>query len=267
MKKLIVVLVLIVAGVFVLKKTSLMSYAGTLWGQVRKESKAAIPTKFELDRVRHEIGKMEGDISNMIRPIAEHMASINRLKKDIQTTRGQVAHQKETLLTMTKDLEKNPQFVVYGGEQYSAERVRNKLQREFESFKRVEANLKSQEKLLDAKETSLAATREQLAKLISKKREYEVRLSQLAADEEVLRVATLGTRVEIDDSRATEIEAALANIEQRHEVLRAEVELRTGPSAADFIPVQGRPKTYDVVEIRNYLLNPPAEETTAGAQR
>ena len=127
---------------------------------------------------------------------------------------------------------------------------------------------KSQEKLLDAKESSLSATREQLAKLISKKREYEVRLSQLAADEEVLRVARLGTRLEIDDSRATEIEAALQSIEERHDVLRAEVELRNGPSAADFIPVNGRQRaTYDVVEIRNYLLNPPVEETTAGTQR
>ena len=266
-KKLVVVLLLVGAGVFLVKKTSLVSYAGTLWCQVTKQSKEAIPTKFELDRVRHEINKMEGDISNMIRPIAEHMAAINRLKKDIQTTRGQLTQQKETLLTMTKDLENNKQYVVYSGETYSAERIRNKLQREFDSFKRVEANLKSQEKLLDAKETALSATREQLAKLISKKREYEVRLSQLAADEEVLRVARLGTRLEIDDSRATEIEAALQSIEQRQDVLRNEIELRNGPQAADFIPVNNRRTTVDLVEIRNYLQDAPAQETTAGVER
>src|SRR5687767_5057054 len=199
-KKLVVVLLLVGAGVFLVKKTSLVSYAGTLWCQVTKQSKEAIPTKFELDRVRHEISKMEGDISNMIRPIAEHMAAINKLKKDIQITRGQLTQQKEALLTMTNDLAKNPQYVVYSGESYSAERIRKKLEREFESFKRVEANLKSQERLLDAKETSLAATREQLAKLIAQKSEYELRISQLEADEQVLQVAKLVTRLEIDDS-------------------------------------------------------------------
>src|SRR5262249_40027747 len=161
------------------------------------------------------------------------MAAINRLKKDIQATQTALAQQKTSLLAMTKDLEGDPSFVVYGGEQYSADRVRTKLQRDFESYKHLEANLRSQQKLLEAKETSLKATQEQLAKVVAKKRDYELRLAQLEADEEMLQVVRLGSKLEFDDSRATQIQAALDDIERRQDVQRAEVELRTGALAND----------------------------------
>src|SRR5438552_2529661 len=116
MRKVIPVLLLLAAGVLVFKKTSVASYTGTLWSQVKKETKDQVPTRFEIERARHEIGNLDGDISNMIRPIAEYMAAINRLKKDIQTTQTALTQQKTSLLAMTRDLEGDPTFVEYGGE-------------------------------------------------------------------------------------------------------------------------------------------------------
>jgi chromosome segregation ATPase len=251
------VLVLLV-GLFVLKKTSLCSYAGTWWSQVRDETKRQVPTKFEIDRVRHELAGMDGDISKMLRPIAEHMAAINRLKKDLKCTRAKLSEQKGSILTMTKDLDGQPNVLVYAGEEYSADRIRRKLQRDFASYKRCEANVKSQENLLDAKERALSAAREQLAKLVAKKHEYEIRLAQLEADEEVLQIARIGSKLPIEESnRATEIEAALSEIEHRHEVQRNEVELLNGPFANDFIPVHQRTHSEgaNLEEIRNYFQN------------
>jgi chromosome segregation ATPase len=256
-RKVIVSLLLVAACFWLVKKTSLPSYVGTLWGKVGKEVKNAVPTKFEIDRVRHELAGMDGDISQMLRPIAEHMAAMHRLKKEIATARANLAEEKGNILTMTKDLEGSPTVVLYGGVEYTAERVRHKLQRDFDSYKRSEANLKSQEKLLEAKERALSATREQLAKLVAKKREYEIRLAQLEADEETLQIARIGSKLPVDDNRASEIEAALANIEHRQDVQRAEVELMNGQFANDFIPVNQRTRSntapLDLNEIRNYL--------------
>jgi septation ring formation regulator EzrA len=255
-KKVGIGLLVLLVGFFVLKKTSLFSYAGTLWCQVRDETKRQVPTKFEIDRIRHELSGMDGDISKMLRPIAEHMAAINRLKKDIKSSRTCLGEQKGNILTMTKDLDGNPSVLTYAGEEYSAKRVRRKLQRDFRSYQRCEAHLKSQEKLLDAKEHSLSAAREQLTKLVSKKREYEIRLAQLEADEETLQIARIGSKLPLEESnRASEIEAALSEIERRHEVERAEVDLRNGPFANDLIPVQERGRTSEtnLNEIRYYF--------------
>jgi peptidoglycan hydrolase CwlO-like protein len=271
LKKIGLAVVLLLAGFFVMKKTSLLSYAGTFWCQVRDETKRQVPTKFEIDRVRHELAGMDTDISKTLRPIAEHMAAINRLKKDIKATRAGLAEQKASILTMTKDLDGNPSVLVYAGEEYSAERVRLKLQRDFDSYKRCEAHLKSQEKLLDAKERSLSAAREQLAKLVAKKREYEIRLAQLEADEETLQIARIGSKLPIEESnRATEIEAALSEIEHRHEVQRAEAELLNGPFASDFIPVQQRTTSSNAVnldEIRSYFQNGSEKREAAVTQK
>lgn len=248
--------VLIAAGlVFFLKRTSFLSYAGTLWSQAGKAAKNQVPVKFEIERARREIAAMEGDIGNTLRPIAEYMAAVKKLKKDINEAREALAEQKVTILAITKELEGNPTVLTYAGQEYPAERVRKKVQRDFESYKRCEAHLKSQEKLLEAKEQSLTASREQLAKLVAKKRDYEVRLAQLEADEETLQVARIGSKLPLDEGRSAAIESALADIEHRHDVQRAEAELANGPQAHDFIPVPNRGKApaTNLDEIRNYL--------------
>jgi chromosome segregation ATPase len=259
-RKLLVLGVLLVGGFWVVKHTSLASYVRVLWAHVRNDVRESVPTQIELDRARIEIAAMDRDISNMLRPIAEHMATIKRLKKDIDGTRARLTEQKSVLLAMTKDLEGDPPTVEYGGEVYTVGRIRGKLQRDFDSYKRTEAALASQEKLLDVKERSLSSAREQLAKMIAKKRDYEIRLAQLCADEEALKVARMGTGLKADDSRAAEIEAIFTQIERRHDVQRSELELTNGPLASDFIPVDPRtasPGKLDLRGIRGYLEGNP----------
>lgn len=266
MKKLVIALLVVGACFYFMKRSAVGSYAGTIWSQVQTQTKNAVPTRFEISRARHEIANLDEDIGGMIRPIAEYKATINGLKKEIAHAETALVGHKAVLLSMTKDLEGNPTTLVYAGEEYSADRVRAKLAKDFKSFRRLETNLKSRRKLLEAKEKSLKATQEQLAKIIAKKREYEVRLAQLEADEETLRIARLGSKIQLDDSRTTQIEAALTDIEHRHDVERAEVELKTGALANDAIPVMERgPATVDVSAIRDYLegRTPSAEDNVA----
>jgi len=230
------------------------SYVGTFFSQTVKDVENQVPTRFEIARARHELANLDGDVGNMIKPIAEYMAAITRLKKEIHATQTNLDDQKLGLLTMTRDLEPNPTFIEYGGEKYSADRVRAKLQRDFDSYKRLESHFQSQKKLLEAKETSLKGAQDQLAKVIAKKREFELRLAQLEADEETLKVAKLGSKLQLDDSRATQIEAALTGIEQRQHVERAALELQNETFIKDNIPVgQKAAPSSDPAAIRRYL--------------
>ncbi len=243
--------------------TAVRSYASTLWSQVKSETKNAVPTRFEISRARHEIANLDDDIGGMIRPIAEYKATIMALNKEIGRSETMLREHKTVLLSMTQDLEGSPSVLVYAGEEYSADRVCAKLAKDFKSYRRLEANLQSRRKLLEAKEKSLKATQEQLAKVIAKKREYEVRLADLEADEETLRIARIGSKIQIDDSRTTQIEAALSDIEHRHDVERAEVELKTSDLANDLIPVQERgPTVVDINAIREHLKSGEGAKTS-----
>jgi len=254
MKKVIIAIVIVAALVFFARKTRVDSYISTTVCHVQKEMKEQISTKFEIDRVRHEIAHLDGDVGNMIKPIAEYMAAIGRLRKDIAEQEAKIDEQKASMLKLTKQLEGNPKQVSFEGHNYGSERARRKLQRDFESCKRVETHLKGQVKLLEAKETSLRGAQEQLAKVIAKKREYELRLAQLEADEEMLQVARVGAKLPLDDSRATKIEADLAQIEHRHQVQRHQVELLNGELGQEIAPSSRTvPATVDLTAIRQYL--------------
>lgn len=263
-RKTMIGLVVLAGLTFLMKKTSFISYAGTLWSQATRQAKEQVPTKFEIERARREISAMEADISGALRPIAEYMAAIGRLKKDIKSAGDALGEQKASILAMTRDLEGNPTVLTYGGEEFTAERVRKKLQSDFDSYRRCEAHLKSQQNLLESRERSLTACREQLSKLVAKKREYEMRLAGLEADEETLQTARIGSKMPLPDNRAAEIEGILSEIEHRQDVQRAEIELANGPQAHDFIPVQREARTSpaDLNEIRNYFGQRPEPKTT-----
>jgi len=224
--------------------------------------------QFELDRIRHEIGQMDGDIRNMVGPIAEHMASIGELKKNIEKGRNTLTQQKANLLIMTEDLKSPEQVLHYGDKTITKDRLKRKLDRDFASYKLLETNVAQQEKLLDAKERSLDATREELSKLVAKKREFEIRLAELETREQELRAARVASSPKVDNGRATDIQASLDEMARRQAKNAAEIELETNEFAGDNVDVQNRTQGNgtSVDEIRNYL-QPPAANGAKTASR
>jgi peptidoglycan hydrolase CwlO-like protein len=260
MKKLLVIGLIVVAGLWVIRKTHLASYAGTIWSQVRQEAKAQVPVKFELDRIRHEIAQMDDDIRGMVSPIAEHMATISELRRDIERTRGRLVQQKASLLTLTTSLEKGGDLVLYQGSKVPAQRLRDKMQRDFANYKLTETGLATKEKLLAAREKALDATREQLNKLIAKKRDFEVQVANLEAEQQLIEAAGAGTDLRVDDSRATEIQSALEGVRHQQEVVRAKLRLLTGEVVTNTLPAPDQPGV-STEEVRTYLQGgAPAEE-------
>src|SRR5689334_7999263 len=114
MHKWIVVCLVGAGAVVVARKTDLGSYAGTVWSRVRQETRRQIPTRFEIERARHELAGLEREITNQIRPLAEHKAALAQLDKDIAQTEGNIERRRETLLHLTQALEKKPASVTIG---------------------------------------------------------------------------------------------------------------------------------------------------------
>lgn len=240
------------ATFLVAAKTNVGSYVSTVAAHVKSETQRQIPTRFEIERIRHEINSLDNDVSNMIRPIAEQKVAIERTRKDITRTQANIDEQKKTLLAIVEDLQSNPKSLVIAGRTYTADRVRVQLQRDMEKVKHMEKQVKTQQQVLEAKENSLRATQEQLAKVVAKKREYEVRLAQLEAQHETIQISKIGSDIKIDSSRSTQIENALATLEQKLNTDREEVELRTGEFAT--IPLSEREiRPAELQTIRNYL--------------
>lgn len=257
MYKLIVTLALLGGGLFLATKTNFGSYVETLWSMARRETADQVPTKFEIERARVEIANLDRDIANMLRPIAENKVAIAQLRREITRNETHLAEQGEALKIMMRDLDSNQPVLLYAGKEYSADRVKQIVTREFESFQRLEKHLLTQKKLLEAKERSLVGTQEQLTKISTKKREFEIRLAQLEAEHETLRVAAIGTSPVIDNTRANQIEESLKALEKRLEVNAAMIEMTSGTSAGEIPPVLRQPTPLDFAGMRDYLDKSP----------
>jgi peptidoglycan hydrolase CwlO-like protein len=228
------------------------SYAGAFLAQVQEGTNGQEEIKADPQEIRKEIGNLDGDIRRMVSPIAEHMAFIDQLQKEIDATRGNLATQKDNLLALTDLLKKEQTAYVYRGRKLPAERLRTQLDREFATFKTQQATLESKEKLLEAKERTLDATKDQLNKLIAKKRDFEVRLAQLEAEEARLSYDRLATLPDLDDHRATQIQAALDKIAHRQLVEKNRIKLMPQyTTTSDNLPAPESRLSPD--EIRAYL--------------
>jgi chromosome segregation ATPase len=249
MKKTIALVAVGVIGLAVLAKTTnVSSYVSTLWSQARVAAKQSVPTKFEIDRIRNDIASLDQDLDRMIRPIAEHKVNVEKLRKDVVRDEEKLAEQKKVLLDATAavKLAKKGDTLIYGGKGFTVDQVKTRIAIDFESFKRFEANVAAQKKLLESKEGTLRAAQEQLTTFISKKREFEVQLAQLEAENEVNQVAAVGTDIKIDTTRVATIAQSLGELRETIEKDRMVLEMRNGILNANNIQLSQPQQTVTV---------------------
>jgi len=265
-KKLLILGAVVLAGLFIARKTHFCSYASTFWTQVRQEAKSQIPNRFELQRIRDEVNRMDGDIKGMVGPIAEHMASIDKLKRDIDQTRTKLQTHKTSLQTMVADLDKGGETFVYQRQTFSADEVRKQDDREVSTCKLLEATLAQQQKLLAAKEQVLRTTRDQLNTLIAQKCDFEIRVAELETRLEEYELQKIASDPLVDNGRATALKADLEALDHRINTGKHAIEILRG-GLVPGTPAPQAPGNTNLDEVRNYLQAPAANGDTKTAKR
>lgn len=267
---------LVAAGALALlviaKTTNVSSYAGTLWCKAKSAAKQQVPTEFEIDRIAHDIANLDGALDRMIRPIAEHKVAVDRLRREVADNEGKLGEQKKVLLDATQAVKqaKPDDKLVYNNKEYRVNLVKQRIARDFESYKRFEASVAAQRKLLESKEVTLRAAQEQLQTFMSRKRDFEVQLSQLRAEHEMNKVAAVGTDIEIDSTPLSNIAQALDALKDQIKADTLVLEYRNGVNAVNNIQLN-QPTANAAVDldaIQAHLQNgAPAAKTETTASR
>jgi chromosome segregation ATPase len=267
-KKLVIGAVVATLGLGALSWAGLSSYPGTIASKVKGAFKKQVPLEFEIERLHYQVNQLVPDMKKHLSTIAEEMVAIENLKEEVADTRTNLAKQKQNIMAMTKDLETGAAKISYGGRQYSAARIREKLNRDFGSYQRCAAELKSKEQLLEAKEKSLEAAREQLTSMRAQKEELEVQVAQLEAELKAVRLAQTRNKFIIDDSALAQCKATLADIRNRLRVEKTTAELH-GEFANDTIPVDQKSKSAAELtkEINDYFKDAPSSSDNKVAER
>lgn len=257
MKKTIALLAAGVLAVVVLAKTTnVSSYVGTAWCKAKNAVKQQVPTEFEIDRISHDIANLDQALDRMIRPIAEHKVAVDRLRREVTDNEAKLAEQKKVLLDATAAVKRAVpgEKLVYAEKTYSVEKVKHKIALDFRGYKRFEATVEAQRKLLDSKEQTLQAAQEQLNTFIAKKKDFELQLAQLRAEHEVNKVAAVGTDITIDSTPLTNIAQSLKELKDSIDRDTFELEARRGIREVSGIQLnQPQQATVDLEAIQAHL--------------
>lgn len=259
-KKAVIIGLLAIGALYVYKKTPVGSYLCTWWNRNTPTVAKLVPRDFEIDRMRNEIQKLDGDIRSLLGPIAEKQALVNRLESEVKTARTNLKDRREGLLALTKEVEAGTDQIAFDGAQLSLAEAKARLDRDFRAAKRADSHLKSREKLLAAQQKMLQAAKDQLGNIAQLKEQFLVRLTELEAREQDLQLEQAATPTGINQAQIDDIRRTLDRIQQAQEVegIRIGLEKHYAPRAGNRPAPQA-----DLTEIRSFLGVQPAQSKVA----
>jgi peptidoglycan hydrolase CwlO-like protein len=259
-KKLGLAVLILVAGLFVAKKTNFCSYVSTAWAKFKKGAKNQVPLEFEIERVRTQIAKLDEDVRDQLGPIAEDMASIKELGEKIKAARENLAERKTSLLALSRELKKGSKLISYRDEEYTTEEARSQLALDFAAYKRDQADLKSQENILVNKKKAVRAVRQQLSAIRTLKRDLEVQVARLEAELKAVRLAQTRDKYQLDDTRLSDIKQSLAEIQHRLDVESEKTKLNELYQAKPTPRKKVKPTSQLTREVETYFGEEPSEK-------
>jgi hypothetical protein len=193
--------------------------------------KGAEARKQSIERVRKDIARLDSDVQALLGPIAEKQVALRRMEADIKTAQANHKQRREDLLALTKLVKAGTESIHFQDEDYTLQEAKDRLTVDFADFKNLDAGLKAREQLLAAQKKSIRLAREQLARIVEQKRNFEVRLAQLEVTEEHLNLEEITTPLRTDRGRVAAIKNRLDAIQQSQDVAR---EIRN--IAKEFLP-------------------------------
>jgi len=241
--------------------TSLGSYLYLAYHKASGIVYNAVPPEVEIDRLKLEVSRIDGDVQKAFGPIAEQQVAVENLKKEVANGRVNLDTKKKNLMTMKTDLESGTRTVNYGGKDYSADAIRAKLSRDFETYKVSEQALKQKEALLEAKTKAVDAALQQLKEMQAQRDQLQVELARMEAELQTVRVAETQSKIQLDDSRLAHINASMKALNDRIEAEKKEVTLQQTFVNPDSIPVEQKTRQADVLkDVDDYFGKAPADK-------
>ena len=214
--------VLIVAGVFViggfLFGKDVVSYVSSSAKSVQNAVKDSVPIEFELCRARDLLEEIIPEMHANIRLIAQEEVEVAALKVDIEKSTESMNEEKARIAKLRNALEVQQTAYYFGGREYPRSYVKEDLANRFERFKESELVLASKERLLTTREKSLLAAMNLLEQTRSRKRMLEDKIESLASQYRLVKAASIGSEIQVDNSKLAQTEKLITQIKKRLDV-------------------------------------------------
>lgn len=235
--------------------TDLWSVAKTGASNVQQAAKDLRSTEFEIQRAENMVNELLPEIEACMAQVAEQQVTNDRMAAKIEEQQTKLASQKETLLKLTADLDREDQNYVYAGVSYTRSEVEKDRELRWKKFQVDETALNTNVKILNARQMALKSNREKLQGMVAAKQELEVQIQELKAQLEAVKAAETVKGLEFDDSQLSATRELIDEIGQKIEVRERLLDERT--KFNELIPVdEENPNQEDLsTQIRSHFGN------------
>jgi chromosome segregation ATPase len=257
---------LTVAGGLVFGR-ELCSYVSSSARSVRTAVKDAVPVDFELRRARDLVDDIIPEMHACVRMIAQQEVEIAQLNKDIEQSRKQLDEERTRVAKLREALASPQSSFTFNGFSWSREQVKEDLAHRFDNLKEAEVVLSGKQRLLENRQRSLAAAMQTLDRTRSQKSLLESQIAALEGQNQLVKAASVGSELNIDNSKLAQSEKLIAEIKKQLDV--AERVLAHESRFVQPIPVDAISEKDLVNEIDAHLAGAkvPVADQTVTAQR
>jgi hypothetical protein len=228
-----------------------VSYVKSSARGVRTAVKDSVPIEFELRRARDMLEEIIPEMHANIRLIAQEEVEVAALKGEIAEAREALDDEQTRIKTLRIALEQPQGQYRFAGRDYSRYEVKEDLATRFERYKESEMVLASKVRLLDSREKSLNAAMQLLEKTRGQKRILENKIESLASQYRLVKAASVGSQIQVDNGKLAQTEKLIAEIQKRLDV--AERVLAHESKFVQSIPVDTVPEEDLVAQVDEYF--------------
>ncbi|HOB73161.1 MAG TPA: hypothetical protein PKG54_01420 [Phycisphaerae bacterium] len=195
--------------------TDLLSYASSSARSVRTAMKENVPIEFELQRARDMLEQIIPEMQANIRLIAQEEVEVANLEADIRQCSASLDEEKVRVTKLRDLLTSNRVRYAVGGLEYTREQVKDELARRFDRVKEAELVLAGKQRLLETRKRSLQAATQVLDKTRAQKVRLEDQVAALESQHRLVKAASVGSPIQVDNSKLAQTEKLLSEIRKR----------------------------------------------------
>jgi hypothetical protein len=195
-----------------------VSYVRSSAKSVRNVVKDSVPIEFELRRARDLLEEIIPEMHANVRLIAQEEVEVAALNVDIAKSEESVKEEKLRIAKLRDALAEPKAQYCFAGREYPRSYVKEDLANRFERFKESELVFASKKRLLVSRQNSLHAAMQVLEQTRSRKRMLQDKIESLASQHRLVKAASVGSHIQVDNSKLAQTEKLINQIKKRLDV-------------------------------------------------
>lgn len=238
-----------------------ISYLRSSAGAVQTAVKDSVPIEFELRRARDLLSEIIPEMHANVKLIAQEEVEIESLKYDIDKSRELVEEQQKKIVKLRNMLDTRQVSFQVSGQDYDRIQVKTDLERRFARFKEAKVVLAGKERLLKTRQQSLHSAMQMLDRVSSQKVLLEDQIASLEGQHRLVKAASVGSTIKVDNSRIAQTEKLIKQIKNRLDV--AERVLSHESRFVESIPVDVIDEGELLTEVDEFIFGESTVETVS----